>query len=239
MQFTSPNLVPYRLFSQLKPEDFTPQNLEELVWEMGVGPETDCNLYYPDHMSEKYGGVHAFQLPCQLADFLHHLYVRKDEMRVKSYLELGVYKGGLFYIMDSFFRAINPDFEGSVAVDIANRMFEFKNYQKRFKTVEYVNSHTLHYQPEKVFDLIFVDDDHKYDHIVKLFPKYKPFARYMAFHDIDNPVFGSGVEQFWGENKYKYPHWETKRRYLHTPRIMGIGLIDLVVGVGVKLDVDQ
>lgn len=229
MKRTCPNLVPHRLFSQLTPEDFNPTRLEEVLWECGVESNLEeSEFHYTPELRDRCGsGVHSYQMPCQLAEFLTFLYRNREEIRINSYLELGVHKGGTFYIVDSFFRVINPDFQGSVAVDRNESMFEFRNYKNRFGSVEFVRSYTLDWTPPKVFDLVFVDDDHFYEHLVKEFPIYKPYARYMAFHDVVNQ-WCSGVVRFWNEIKNDYQHWEFTRQYIPENSMMGIGLIRVV-----------
>jgi hypothetical protein len=93
--------------------------------------------------------------------------------------------------------------------------------------VEFVKSNTLLYTPTKVFDLVFVDDDHNYDHLKKEIEVYRHYAKYMAFHDIDNPDICPGVSLFWNEIKTQYPdRQEFVRNY--SARCMGIGLIRVV-----------
>lgn len=222
-------MVPYQIFSQMKPEDFNAKTLEEHIWQMGVWDQFDVNIYFPPDKQDYYSGIQAWQMPCQLADYLEYLYANKDEMKINSYLEIGVWRGGLFFIMDSFFRAINPDYQGSVALDLLDYMFEFKNYKRKFETVEFVKSNSLDYIPNKAFDLTFIDSNHTYEHTVKEFNIYKPYSKYMAFHDINNPVYGPGVIKFWQEIKTQYQSWETTRRYIQEHDIMGIGLIKIAV----------
>lgn len=228
MKFTSPNMVPYQIFNSLKPEDFNYKNLEELIWTMGVGEQHDYNMYFPPERQGYYCGVNAWQLPCQLADFIEHLYLNKDRMNIDSYLEVGVHLGGHYYIMDSFFRSINSNFKYSTALDIKNYIFEFNNYKKKFNNVDFVLSDSLKYTPDRKYDLIYIDSNHTYGHVSAEFLKYKNYARYMAFHDINNPPYAAGVIKFWNEIKKKYPYWETTRKYIDEYDIMGIGLIEIV-----------
>ncbi len=78
-----------------------------------------------------WGGLKCKQYPDELAKFLVFIY--KNKNRINSYCEIGVERGGTFFVIDSFLRAINPSMGKSTAVDISNTILNnnFNEYKKK------------------------------------------------------------------------------------------------------------
>jgi hypothetical protein len=206
------SLYPYHVFSNKTLVENT-FDLERLIYEFGVHSDssTDCPLT----------GLQIVQQPNQFANFLHWMWEQRDE--IDSYMEVGVHFGGAFYVVDSFMRSVSPKFGKSVAVDILRHMQDWNRYSAKFP-VEFVHSNSLDYTPSQTFGLIFLDTIHSYDHVMAEYNHYKPFAKYIAIHDICG-FKEAGMDRAWAEIKSKHIHWEFTEQ--HKISGMGIGVVKI------------
>ncbi len=216
------NLYPHHVFSIMTPEDIADtKKLEDIIADFGLNIIDDVqNDFSPEH-KHKWHGMRIWQQPCQFAPFLQFLYDIRSE--INSYLEIGCAYGGTFYVIDSFLRALNPTFTGSTALDIYRAIMGWEMYRNEFWTVDFVQAESLDWDIQKHYDLIMVDTNHQYDQTVKEYEKYKPWCKYMMFHDI----LWIDVKKFWGEIKQNHQHWEFVQQPPHRTDSMGIGLIKI------------
>lgn len=146
----------------------------------------------------------------ELLDFL------KDE-EINSYLEIGLEKGGNFFLLSSIFRKYNENFDCSLGIDIKNSLYDFIENDELL-ILDFCNC--LDYKLDKNFDYIFIDTNQSYSDLKKVFEVYKNKSnKFIAFHDVNDRRWGN--KKFFNELKetYKYKHFS------HSGA--GIGLIDL------------
>jgi cephalosporin hydroxylase len=163
--------------------------------------------------------MRIWQQPNQLAAFLSWIYEHKKE--INNYTEIGTAYGGTFYVIDSYLRAVNPNFTYSTGVDCMPRLVDFHFYQDKFPETEIVQSLSLDYAPVGTIDLCFIDTVHTYEYTMAEYEYYKKFCKYIAFHDIEG---FPAMQRFWKEIKGKHQSWEFTQQYNNRVS-MGIGVI--------------
>lgn len=191
--------------------------LKALIEQRGVHPE----------FGDAGEGWGIEQNPHELATFL----VRMQELGVASMLEIGTgYKGGL-----SRFLAQDMGWDVTT-VDI-------KNYGHAFEGVHYVIAPARRLAffevDHKMFDLVLIDGDHRYEAVEFDYKWYLPFAsKVIAFHDIMGYRDCEGVQQFWQEIAKNQKHSSgmtvlSLKQNMHeavfheSPQRSGIGWIEL------------
>jgi len=173
-----------------------------------------------------WGGLQAKQFPEELAGLLNFMYLHIDE--INTYYEIGVERGGTFFTVDSFLRAFNPNYEGSLGVDLSDKIEKKHNlteYVSKYENCAFrcISSTDLALTTE--VDFILIDGDHSYDGVKKDYEHVKNKGKYIAFHDIH--LKGSGVERFWKEiwSKYNYSTEIINTNLDDFPLPIGIGII--------------
>jgi len=166
-----------------------------------------------------WGGVQAKQYPEELAKLL--VFVYNNRYSIKSYCEIGVERGGTFFVVDSFLRSVNPNMGQSLAIEMSSRREKlFHEYIKKYPQVTFkcINSHNL--EVDRDYDFCFIDGDHSYSGCKQDFEMMKPFSKFIAFHDI---YFGGAtVKDFWAElDGRKHEFLNDDKRF---PVPLGIGL---------------
>jgi len=147
-----------------------------------------------------WGGVNSKQYPDELAKLLVFIY--ENRLKIHSYCEIGVERGGTFFIIDSFLRAINPNMGESLGIDkdiSGNRRGIFEKYVKAYPQAKYRLIHSAHFKPSQRYDLCFIDGDHKYIGAKRDFELMQAFSNYIALHDIKFVNHDAEVERLWGE----------------------------------------
>ena len=222
------NLGLFDYFSQFNPGDFTQEILANLIYNK-VGLSLNVRKLGIDDtvVNDCWGGVQAKQYPEEFAGLLMFMYHHLDE--IKTYYEIGVERGGTFFTVDSFMRVVNPNFEGSLGVDVDNKIMtkhKMTEYNEKFPTTHFRNISSLDTQFEEgaSVDFVLIDGDHGYKGVKNDWQIVAPFAKFIAFHDIH--LEGSGVKAFWEEI---HPQYEESVEILNTdprfPNPIGIGII--------------
>ncbi len=178
------------------------------------------------HCTFKPGGFKGSHLKClQVPEEFARYLLRVGELAtVLRYLEVGVASGGSWFITDSYFRALNPAYRGSVGYDIANNLIDFDLYRARFPDVTFrqESSEFIDLKNEQ-YDLTLIDALHQDEWVTKDFAKVRGNSRFVSFHDIVLPGRRMTVDKFWNRTKPDFPHWEFISRA--TPVTCGIGLL--------------
>lgn len=168
-----------------------------------------------------WGGLQCKQYPDELAKFLVFIYQHKDD--IKSYCEIGVERGGTFFVVDSFLRSINPDMGDSLAIDISCRRGKpFVAYSEKYPQVTFKCMDSGDLEVDRGYDLCFIDGDHSYEGCKRDFEMAKSFSKYIGFHDIH--FTGAGVIKLWDEisgEKFVCLNEDT----IQFPVSLGIGVI--------------
>jgi lipopolysaccharide biosynthesis glycosyltransferase len=197
--------------------------LEDLIIDCGVNT-TDIPIIYPEHIRSRQPKVdmRIWQLPCQMAPFLSWLHGVSHE--IQTFTEFGNAYGGNFFFIDSYLRACNPNFDKSTAVDCTNNTMHWYTYAGKFPTTEFALSESLKYVPPAPMDFCFIDSSHTYEMTMAEYLRFKPYCKYMAFHDISGDA---GSIRFWEEIKDSHEHWEFCEQYSNLATYMGIGVIKI------------
>ena len=188
----------------------------------------ECGLYIgdevPSGLDRMSAGVRALQMPNQLAPFLIYL----NRFTIRTYLDVGAYFGGTFYIIDTYLRLTQPKYRIGYALDPYNQLRDFQSYQSMHPSTRFIETRSIDYVPEQMFDLVFVDGDHSYEYLCQEFIHLWQYARLMAFHDVvSNHYMCPGTKRFWQCIRSKFVAQEFIDQYDGMSGVMGIGVIQL------------
>ena len=144
-------------------------------------------------------------VPKELAELIFFLkkYEKKNNLKIKSFLEIGFSHGIFNTIINKFFKL-----ENNIAVDCLGAHINGRvlTANLRFKNLILFCSNSdeektlKHIKNTCKFDLIFIDANHEYEYVKKDFKNYKQFIKkngLIIFHDIN--VEKSGTKKFWNE----------------------------------------
>jgi hypothetical protein len=157
----------------------------------------NCGIKNAEDM-KCWGGLCSKQFPDELGKFLVFIYKHKDQ--INSYCEIGPFRGGTFFVIDSFLRAINPNMEKSLAVDIKKTILKsgFHDYQKQNPQVDFILTDSLDFVPDQKYDLCLIDGNHTYKYIKHDYENMKKYVKFLALHDIYLDIGKyNGVKTLW------------------------------------------
>jgi hypothetical protein len=180
--------------------------LASVVKACGIGLNIKTLRLAPELM-EHWGNMKLKQYPDELAELLGFIY--ENRAGINSYLEIGCERGGTFCVIDSYLRAVNPNYATGVALDVTNRWgWMWDRYKQIYPCAKFEQIASANY-PEAQFDLVFIDGDHSYEGVKKDWERFRGSAKIIAFHDI---FFEPGVRKLWneirceGDVEFKSPH---------------------------------
>lgn len=126
------------------------------------------------------------QEPLELAQWLY--WIRDRAAVIYSYLEIGSSSGGTLFLVDSWLRLHNPQYEGSMGIDRLRRPRGLDGYQARFPTLQYQQVNSLEFQPERTYDLVLIDGDHRERFVRRdLELALRVQALWTVLHDVQYP----------------------------------------------------
>lgn len=138
-------------------------------------------------------------------------------------VEIGVFKGGSFYIFMKLFEKV-------IGIDIVKKEFPYKLRENDQYIIGDSKNPEIIAQISNEIDFLFIDGDHSYKGVSGDFYLWKPKIRkdgLIALHDINGVNEGNyrsmEVMKFWNEIKGSY---NTEEVILHE-KYYGIGLIKL------------
>lgn len=170
-------------------------------------------------------GMKCKQLPNELAKLL--IFIYDNRQRINSYFEIGTENGGTFKLIDSFLRAINPNFQRSLGLDKRDhsQRRDSMDYQQKYPTCQFICEMSENFRLSETYDLCFIDASHTYEDVKNDYYHYRDKIKIAAFHDID---LESGVRKFWEELKNKKDYTELLEIHNEDRRFMtpvGIGIL--------------
>lgn len=194
------------------------ERLQDVVW-LADFLRPHCKFR---KLSMRGSALRILQIPNELAEFL----VWMSNQRVDRYLEVGTSTGGSWFMIDSYLRAANATYKGSVGYDRKLKLRDWEAYRARFAGVEFrcQNSSAIDLDADEQFDLAFVDACHQEEWVWHDFGKVRANCRFVAFHDIVLQG-GSTVYKFWEVARRRYPSWEFIDRDLS--QTCGIGILQV------------
>lgn len=189
--------------------------------------------------SLKYPAISPVQLRSEMVEYAGIV----AELRPRTVLEIGTYRGGTLFVhcklAASNATLVSLDLSGS----LLGRFWRwlqapiFNRFTQKGQTLHLlrVDSHSKETSSMiskllngRQLDLLFVDGDHSYMGVRTDFEMYAPFVRpggIIAFHDIAVQPPPNEVARFWNEIKPRYQHREILHRT--TNDAMGIGVIEI------------
>jgi len=160
----------------------------------------------------------------QLRQELEKLCVWMLRKNIRSYLELGFYRGGLLSVLHENFRfeRVAGCDAGSIQKERGLSMSLPKEAKICWASTESPEYRRFRHAMGKV-DLVFIDADHSYGSVRADYEREKKQPhRFLAFHDIHNRDKAPGVVRLWNEIG-------GKKKEIYVPRSdgreeMGIGI---------------
>jgi cephalosporin hydroxylase len=201
-----------------------PTNLESLMLELGFNDEGMKEI--PESLHAYCGqGLRIWQYPIQFSQYL----VELSQLKISSYLEIGIRHGGTFVMTVEYLEKFYPlDF--AIGIDIIPCP-SMVDYQSLNPKIEFINLNTQSHQFQEFldkyeqFDLVFIDSHHEESQCMNEFNSVKNKANIIVFHDIAN-IGCPGIQKVWHEvkSRQEYDCREYVDQYKGMGPYMGIGM---------------
>ncbi len=201
-----------------------PAQLAALIVELGLNDE---NLHeMPAHLHSRCGtGLRIWQYPNQFSQYLAML----SQLRVRSYLEIGIRHGGSFIATTEYLERFHP-LQFAIGVDIipceSMASYEAMNPKARFWCLNTRDDELARRLDELGgVDLVFVDSHHELEQCRAELAMLSTRAQVIAFHDITNKGCPD-IAIVWNELERTgdYECFELVEQYPGLGPYMGIGL---------------
>lgn len=181
--------------------------------------------------------LHMIQMPNQVAPYL--AWLANNVTDIKSYLEIGVFRGGSFILFSEWLRRFNPNLKKIAAIDpikISPSIAEYFDYLREIAPAihaEYVQDYSTSQRVREFVnqlapEFVFIDGDHSYEGVKKDFALVKDIARFIALHDIQDAP-SEGPVQLWKElnssSQKEFELSEFTETYPSISKCMGIGVM--------------
>jgi cephalosporin hydroxylase len=199
-------------------------NLNDLLPRLGLNDEGLEE--FPVSLHEYCGnGLLIWQYPVQFGPYLSFL----AQLKVQSYLELGIRHGGSYVVTVEFLERFNP-LTFSIGVDIipcaSMQDYQAMNTRSSFICINSQSPEFLELLASVApIDLVFIDSHHEESQCRREFAVLSQFSQMIAFHDVSN-IGCPGIQTVWREIK-QMPDWtchEFIDQYPGLGPFMGIGL---------------
>jgi len=123
--------------------------------------------------------------------FLLSTLVKND---IRSYFEIGVESGGFLFLVDSFIRVFNSNYDSCGGIDKTTDHPYLEKYlneyiSKKSNDFKILNGNCFGHTPEKKYDFLFIDNNiRKVENMLNCFNLYLPHVnKIIGFHDINDP----------------------------------------------------
>ena len=184
-----------------------------------------------DQLLGCWGGLKCKQYPQELAKFL--VFINQNKDKITSYFEIGVERGGTFFVVDSWLRAINPNMGISLGIDISDKIVKkhgFEQYHAKnpncfflkMSSAQIISDNTPIDLPNNKVNLCLIDGDHSYEAVKKDFEMMVGKADFICMHDIKCPFLD--VKKVWDEVGRNGQEFLNEDPRFPTP--LGIGVVD-------------
>lgn len=209
-----------KFFSNGKEKTIT--DYQQMICKFGLIYDDGApNLYGSErvHMNKNRDELGVYQTPVQFAQLLDWLYGNMMKDEVKSYCEIGIFRGGTFLFMKHLLQSINKIVK-LTAIDPTDHI-----HQDALPEIEpFLIKGTTDDVKGNVYDIVFIDGDHSYEWCKRDFENVGKFAKICIFHDIFEPTC-PGVQKFWEEIKQTKNHVEFIETLGYHGFHQGIGIL--------------
>ncbi len=164
------------------------------------------------------------QIPEEFTDYCLLL----ADLKVKTAIDIGVYRGRTSYFACAVLMRNNPELEYTL-VDIEDRLNYFDEYAKVLPALKKAIPSTSADYTGKSYDYVFIDADHSYDASIADYNNVGQYASVFAgFHDVYAHEYddeNGGTVRMWQEVMQREQGNECRVFSKYPDRWMGIGCV--------------
>jgi len=218
------SLISEKIRNASKEDLLNPQKLHRLILDIGF---SDKRLdQHPKHLRRYCNPEGPWQNPRQLTKLLLFL----SQFKIKSYLEIGVFRCGTFSIITEFLDklygldyalGIDPKEykeQASYIDNLDNKNIEIRNWSSK-------DNDFLSHIEYKTFDLALIDGNHGLDGVLLDFSTVKKRTSIILFHDVCS-VCEDSWERIRTKNQDNYDIYEIKDQYKRVSKpYFGFGIL--------------